>query len=145
MTSKRKAGKEATQVTKKMKVTTALEGIICLILLLYIEIVEDMKNSNLTVKEYINNYAEILCQVFILFISQEITQIKEITNNAMVVAFNEKKIEVLGGKLKEEKVETSMYYKFSKIETKKHINIVVKMLEGPLSGFEKELMPRPVF
>lgn len=63
----------------------------------------------------------------------------------MVVAFNEKKIEVLGGKLKEEKVETSMYYKFSKIETKKHINIVVKMLEGPLSGFEKELMSRPVF
>lgn len=69
MTSKRKAGKEATQVTKKMKVATPLEGIICLILLLYIEIVEDMKNSNLTVKEYINNYAEILCQVFILFIS----------------------------------------------------------------------------
>lgn len=36
-------------------------------------------------------------------------QIKEITNNAMITAFNEKKYEVLGGKLKEENVEPSIY------------------------------------
>lgn len=65
----------------------------------------------------------------------------------MTKIFNEKKFEAVGGALKEEKVEKSIlsFHNYEIIESKKHINVVIKMLKGPLSGFEKELMPRPVY